>query len=466
MKVLLVYPPFPHGKGMGAIMKSPPLALMQLAGMIPDHEIEIFDFNANPRAKTTDLTQKIGKFDLIGITCMSRMINSALKLCKIAKRQDVTTVLGGFHPTLKPDIIKHPEIDYLVRGEGEYTFKELVDGMPPSNILGLSYKEKGGYHHNDLRPFIQNLDTLCYPRKDLVDYSPYHYLWQPADVIESSRGCPFDCTFCCVTRFYCRTWRKKSPVRVIKEIARVPRKQRFVFFVDDNFTLDHKRVKRICDLIREYGFHKRLMFGCQTRVDDIAKDPEMIKKMAKSGFITFFIGFESLRQKSLTIMKKQLKLSLVKKAIKTCHNNGIIVFGSFIIGNIGETRRDVLETLRLIKELQIDFTMTGPLTPYPGTKLWEDGVAGGWVEEDHDWIARTDNPLKRTPDLSRDEIEDLFHYSYRYLYRTDPISTLIKSLQRFLSPQFRWSWKLIPSFMYNGLKDFILKVDTISGNTK
>ena len=466
MKVLLVYPPVPSGKGMGAILKSPPLALMQLAGMIPDHQVEIFDFNANSHMKIADLKQKIGKFDLLGITCMSRMLNSALKLCTLAKRQDVTTVLGGFHPTLKPDIIKHPEIDYIVRGEGEYTFKELVDGIPPSDILGLSYKENGRYCHNELRPFIRNLDELSYPRKDLVDYSPYHYLWQPVDVVESSRGCPFDCSFCCVTKFYCRTWRKKSPVRVIKEIARVPKTQRFVFFVDDNFTLDHKRVNRICDLIREYGFHKQLLFACQTRVDDIAKDPEMIKKMAKSGFKCFFIGFESLKQMSLTTMKKQIRLSQVRKAVKTCHDNGILVIGSFIIGNIGETRRDILHTLKLIKELQIDFTMTGPLTPYPGTKLWEEGVANGWVDKDYDWVTRTDNPLKRTPDLSRDEIEDLFHYSYQYLYRNDFISTSIKGLRRFLSPQFRWSWKLIPSFIYNGIKDFVLKVDTISGKKK
>jgi len=201
-------------------------------------------------------------------------------------------------------------------------------------------------------------------------------------------------------------------------------------------------------------------------VDDIAKDPDMIKKMAKSGFKCFFIGFESLKQMSLTTMKKQIRLSQVRKAVKTCHDNGIIVFGSFIIGNIGETRRDILQTLKLIKELQIDFTMTGPLTPYPGTDLWDEGVANGWVDKDYNWVTRTDNPLKRTPDLSRDEIEDLFHYSYQYLYRTDSISSYIKGLRRFLSPQFRWSWKLIPSFIFNGLKDFVLKVDTISGNTK
>lgn len=463
MKVLLIYPPFPFGAGMGAIMRSPPLSLMQLAGMIPDHQVEIIDLNANPNTRIADLEQRIKNVDIVGITCMSRMLNGALQICKIAKRHDVATVLGGFHPTLKPDLIKYPNIDYVVRGEGEYTFKELVDGVPPSEILGLSYKEDGGYHHNDQRPFIRDLDAIPFPRKDLVNYKNYHYLWQPTDVVESSRGCPFECTFCCVTKFYERTWRKKSPLRVIRELTTVPPKQRFIFFVDDNFTLNHKRVNQICDLIREYGFHKRLKFACQTRVTDIAQDPEMVRKMAKSGFVCFFIGFESLKQMSLDTMNKHVRLNSVKKAIKTCHDNGIFIFGSFIIGNIGETREDILRTLQLIKELQIDFTMCGPLTPYPGTTLWEEGVVNGWVDKDYDWATRMDNPLIRTPTLSADEIEDLFHYSYEYLYKGNYASS-IKTIFRFLSPKFRWTWKLYPSFLLKGLQNFIMKVDTIVYN--
>ncbi|TFG04454.1 MAG: radical SAM protein, partial [Promethearchaeota archaeon] len=304
MKTLLVYPPFQVGSGMGKVMLSPPLSLLQLAGMVPDHAVEILDLNTNPHLGIAELERKIARFDLVGITCMTNMLKVALNICKLAKRNGVQTVMGGFHPTLNPDVMKYKWIDYLVRGEGEYTFKELVEGVDPSEILGLSYRGNGTFHHNEPRPFIRDLDTLPYARKDLIDYNPYHYLWNPADVIETSRGCPFDCSFCCVTKFYCRTYRKKSPVRVLKEIARVPRTRKLVFFVDDNFTLDYKRVMRTCDLIQEYGYHKRLMFVCQSRVDDIAKHPDMVQKMAKSGFICFFLGFESFKQMSLNSMNK------------------------------------------------------------------------------------------------------------------------------------------------------------------
>jgi anaerobic magnesium-protoporphyrin IX monomethyl ester cyclase len=459
MKILLVYPPFQVGSGMGKVMCSPPLSLMQLAGMVPDHEVEILDLNVNPHMTIADIEQKIAKFDIVGITSMTNMLNVALKLCKLARRNDVTTVLGGFHPTLKPEVMKYPEIDYIVRGEGENTFKELVEGIPPPEILGLGYRDNGRYILNEPRPFIQNLDGLPYPRKDLLDYSPYHYLWNPADVIESSRGCPFDCNFCCVTKFYCHTYRKKSPLRVLKEMARVPKKTKLIFFVDDNFTLDYKRVMKICDLIQEYGIHKRVMLVCQSRVDDIAKHPDMVQKMAKSGFICFFLGFESLKQMSLNSMNKQVRLSQVQKAVKLIHDNGMIVFGSFIIGNIGEDRADTLKTLQLVKDLQIDIMMTNPLTPFPGTKLWDEAVANNWVDKDFDWASWDFNVMMRTPDLSIREIDDLLEYSYRFFYKDIGYFLFGKKLLRLIHPKYRWFWKIAPTFLTKGLKNFLIKID-------
>ncbi|MHA1359228.1 MAG: B12-binding domain-containing radical SAM protein [Candidatus Helarchaeota archaeon] len=459
MNVLLIYPPFKIGSGMGKVMLSPPLSVMQLAGMIPDHRVEILDLNVNPQMTIAQIEQEISKFDLVGVSTMTSGVRVALNLCKLAKRHEVTTVLGGFHPTLRPEVMKYPEVDYIVRGEGEYTFKELVEGVHPSEILGLGYRDNGNYMLNEPRPFIENLDTLPYARKDLLNYSKYHYLWIPADVIESSRGCPFDCNFCCVTKFYCRTYRKKSPLRVMKEIARVPPSQKLVFFVDDNFTLDHKRVDRICDLIQQYGYHKRLMFVCQTRVDDIARSPEMVRKMAKSGFICFFVGFESLRQMSLNTMNKQTRLSQVRKAIQICHDNAIIVFGSFIIGNIGETKEDTLRTLRMMKELEIDIMMTNPLTPFPGTKLWDEAVVNGWVKEDFDWASWDFNAMMRTPDMSIEEIQELLDYSYRFFYKDIGYFLFGKKLLRMMRPKARKFWKIMPNFLMKGLKNFFIKIN-------
>ncbi|NVM02461.1 MAG: cobalamin B12-binding domain-containing protein [Candidatus Helarchaeota archaeon] len=429
MKVLLIYPPYFLEKGLGAMMKAPPLALLQLAAMIPNHEVEILDLNVIPSIDFDIIEEKISKFDMVGITCMSNMLNSALKLCELAKRHDVTTVLGGFHPTLKPDVIEYPNIDYTVRGEGEYTFKELVDGLNPSEILGLSYKKNGEFHHNKPRPFITNLDELPYPRKDLVDYKPYITFGLPGDIVETSRGCPFDCHFCCVSKFYGRTYRKKSPLRVIKELELVPKTQFQVFFTDDNFMLDHKRVEEICYLIREHKLHRRFMFSCQARVDDTAKNPELVNKMAESKFFVFFIGFESLKQESLDIIKKQVSLTLYKKAIKNCHDNKILVFGSFIIGNIGETREDILKMPKLVKELKVAIAIAIPLTPLPGTRLMEQAVANGWIAKDFDWTNFDySRPIMRTPDLTIEEITELKDHFFKSFYKVDLLDGMFKKL--------------------------------------
>ncbi|NHI91320.1 MAG: radical SAM protein [Candidatus Lokiarchaeota archaeon] len=458
MKILLVYAPFQVGSGMGKVMRSPPLSLMQLAGMLQDHEVEILDMNLNPYIKISDLDNKIKSFDIIGMTCMTNQLKVVLNLCKIAKKHDVKTVVGGFHPTLFRDTIKYPNIDYSVRGEGEFTFRELIDGIDPKEILGLSYKENGSYHHNEPRPLISNLNKLPYPRKDLLNYSKYHYLWVPADVVETSRGCPYDCNFCCVTKFYCRTYRAKSPLRVIKELAQVPKGTKLIFFVDDNLTLNPKRVDRLCDLLIQYGFHKHLMLVCQTRVDFIAKNPDLVKKMSKAGFMCFFIGFESLKQMSLDTMRKQTSFKQAVKAVKTCHQYGILVFGSFIIGNIGETKEDTLKNFELIKKLEIDFMMTNPLTPFPGTELWDEAVANGWVEKDFKWENWNFDVMMRTPDLTKNEIADLLSKSYKFFYGDIMYFLFGKKMLNMLNPYYWRLLKVAPGFLTNGLKDFLIKV--------
>ncbi|MFX1444676.1 MAG: B12-binding domain-containing radical SAM protein, partial [Promethearchaeota archaeon] len=352
MKVLLIYPPFPFGKGMGATMCSPPLNILTLAGSVPEHKVDILDLNIDKSYGIKKMEEKFCNYDLVGVTCMTFSLRLVLNICKLAKKNGIQTLLGGFHPTLDSSVIdKFDCIDMIVRGEGEITFKELLSGKPKKEILGLSYRENGKVYHNPDRPFVKNLDELPFPRNDLVDPRPYHYLWIRAWVCESSRGCPFSCKFCCVTKFYKRTYRTKSPERVIKELMQVPLKTNLVFFVDDNFTMNKKRIMRICKLLQKTHLNEHLLLVCQSRVDDIANNPDMVEEMHKSGFVCFFIGFESFKQIALDRMKKGYTLDKVKKCIKICHENGIMVFGSFIIGNIGETKEDTRKTFKLMKEL-------------------------------------------------------------------------------------------------------------------
>jgi radical SAM superfamily enzyme YgiQ (UPF0313 family) len=139
MKVLLIYPPFPLGKGMGSIMCSPPLNILTLAGSVPEHDVDILDLNVDQSYGIEKMEQKLRNYELVGITCMSTTLRLVLNICKLAKRNGLTTLIGGFHPTLDPQVIDRNDcIDMIVRGEGEITFKELLNGKPKSNILGLS----------------------------------------------------------------------------------------------------------------------------------------------------------------------------------------------------------------------------------------------------------------------------------------------------------------------------------------
>ncbi|TFF98245.1 MAG: radical SAM protein [Promethearchaeota archaeon] len=461
MKTLLIYPPFRINAGMGKVMCSPPLSLMNLAGASPDSDIEILDLNVDHSYGIDKMEKKIRKFDLVGMSCMTNMYRIVLNICKIAKRNDVPTLIGGFHPTLDKHIIEDYDcIDMIVRGEGEETFKELMDGKPKEEILGLSYKNNGRIHNNPDRPFIRDLDDLPYPKKDLIDYDPYHYLWVPADVVETSRGCPFDCNFCCVTQFYQRKYRMKSPYRVIRDLYQVPESQNLVFFVDDNFTLDSKRIIKICKLIQQSHLNSRLRFVCQSRVDDVANHPEMVKEMKKAGFICFFMGFESFRQNSLNTMNKQYKLNKVKKAIRICHQNDIMIFGSFIIGNIGETKEDVRFNIEMMSKLKLDFMMTNPLTAFPGTPLYYEALENGWVDKEFRFEDWDFGPMVKTPDLSKDDIQELLDESYESFY-TNPrwlVLDKIKGIKSLFSKNAGWVSKQMMSFFSNGISKFMMNL--------
>lgn len=159
-------------------MCSPPLNILTLAGAITEHTVDILDLNIDKSYGIKEMEKKLVNYDLVGITCMSPSFRIVLNICKLAKRNNIQIIVGGFHPTLDPSIIdRYDCINMIVRGEGEITFKELLDGKPKKEILGLSYRENGKVYHNPDRPFITNLDELPFPRNNLVDPSPYHYMW-------------------------------------------------------------------------------------------------------------------------------------------------------------------------------------------------------------------------------------------------------------------------------------------------
>ncbi len=454
MKVVLAAPPWAV-KGMDQAMCSPPLGLLYLAGAVPDHEIEIYDLKITPM-KPAAFAEKLDGAQMFGMTIMTSGLKYAQPYLEVAKERGLTTIVGGYHPTLCPEIVEEPYIDIAVLGEGEITFRELCEQKPLEEIKGLAYMKDGAVVQTDPRPLIENLDDLPLPRKDLIDMSKYQYLFNDADVIESTRGCPYQCTFCCITNFYGNRYRMKSAERVVREIEQVDPKKKLIFFVDDNFTQSMRRVERVCDLLIERG-GTDFMFAGQARVDSICDHPEIVAKMAKVGFICLFLGIESIHQKSLETMGKHTRSEQIQRAIDIMHANGMLAYGSFIVGNVGETREDVVETVEFMRNSGLDVMQATPLTPYPGTPLYHQALEKGWCEER--WWRNWDlGPAMETADLTRDEIHELFQYTMRRFYYNLKWYWGLKKWKMILSDKFGWWWKVAPKFFAKGATNFIFKL--------
>jgi len=473
MKILLLNP---TGRriGMDHFLSAPPLGLMTLAATVPDHEVKILDLR-NYDFPQEYVEKQIAKYDMIGVTCSTSNWGGTLKLCKIAKKHDVKTVVGGFHCSLEPESALHPDIDVTVRGEGELTFPELVNTMETSNNLkddmknvkGLFYEKDNKLFRTPDRPII-DIDTVPFPRRDLVRHYNYHYFWASVDALESSRGCPFNCHFCCINIHWSNMskavpkWRPKSPERVIEDFHHMDKNKRWFIFNDSESTLDMKRMEKIANLAIEYGYHKKWK-SCQGRVTDVINNPRILDKMADAGWRMMLIGIESVHQKSLDKIGKRVKVDQVKKAVKMLHDRGITIFGSLIIGNVGETVKDVKATIRFAQDLDIDIMQFTALTPYPSTILHKEAKEKDWIMDDDYTNWNLVKPVMRTDKLSVDQIHELEKWAYRDFYfrfrEKHWNSFFVRSGRRFLL-NYRnwWFWKMAPLFVINGLrvsKDFI-----------
>jgi anaerobic magnesium-protoporphyrin IX monomethyl ester cyclase len=461
MKILLINPTGPK-VGMDFFLKAPPLGLMTLAATVPDHQVEILDLR-NYDYSAGFVEKKIKKADLVGISASTSMINSALQLCQLAKQNDVKTVLGGYHGSLVPETALNPCVDVVVRGEGEVTFPEVVHTLENSqnlktdfkSVKGINFRNGSSLIQTENRPLI-DLNDSPLPRRDLVRKYDYHYFWATIDAIESARGCPHHCHFCCEASHWGRGWRFKSPERVIKEFHQMDKSKQWFIFNDSESTLNMRRIERLCHLIKENGYHRKWK-SCQGRVDDIVRHPRIIGKMASAGWKMMFIGIESIHQRSLDTIGKKISIEQIKTAVKMLHDLGITIFGSIIIGNIGETKEDVMNTIKFAQDLDIDIMQFTPLTPYPSTQLYQQARANGWITNEDFTNWNLVYPIMRTPDLSTKEIYELVQEAYMDFYfriREKLFrSFFVRAFWRFLkNPRYWWFFKMTRKFVLEGIK--------------
>jgi radical SAM superfamily enzyme YgiQ (UPF0313 family) len=381
------------------VMKFPNLGLASIAAQVPEHEVRILDLVLRPKRVLRRLLDEVEAFqpDLVGYSAMSFQYATARALARAVRAvaPQVVHVLGGYHATVLADEVGERDgsvFEFVVRGEGELPFRQLVDGLAggsfdPTSVPGLSWRNRRGYVHNPPAELL-HLDSLPLPRREARAYDGAFYFDRTFDVAETSRGCPLPCTFCSIRRMYGRTFRRFPIPRVIEDLRTLERRGvRGVFFVDDNITIDVPRFMDLCDEIHAAGL-SHLRYIVQASVHGIAKDAGLAPKMARAGFDTVFMGIENAETanvESLDIAAKRGKgEDETPRAVRLLQENGVKAVGGFIVGNPDDDRAAIARTFAYARQLGLDFPIVQCLTPYPRTEMRRELLDEGLVTNPDD----------------------------------------------------------------------------------
>jgi anaerobic magnesium-protoporphyrin IX monomethyl ester cyclase len=347
------------------------LPLIGAALKAAGHDVRIYC----PQAAPID-RRDIASADLVGISTTTSTAPSAYALADELRAAGIPVVIGGPHPTFGPwDALPHA--DYVARGEGgDRLMLELIEALVGEreleSIRGLSFWRDGHAVHNELRERCADLDCLPVPDLSLIVGSE-HINETP---VMTSLGCPFDCTFCTVTLMFGRDYRYRSPESVVAELA--AKRPRSVFFYDDNFAANKKRLKVLLNLMIE----RRLTMPWQAQVRaDVARDEELLALMRRSGCRRLIIGFESIDQATLDGYAKSQTVADIVRAIEALHRHGIKCHGMFVVGADSDTAQTAPDTVAFAERHGIDSLMLNVLTPGLGTRQYEMMHAGERIFE-------------------------------------------------------------------------------------
>ncbi len=460
MKILYVNPAR-ISSGLDAVIKGPPMSLISIAAMVPEHGAKLFDFKVD-KYREKRFRTLLNQYDVVAISSMTPQIFSAFEVAEMAKEQGCTTIIGGYQPTLAPDFVAmHSAVDYAVRGEGEHTFRELINYIDDnkSNVLlkeidGISYRNKEDkVVHNNERLLERNLDNFPIPRRDLLNFKKYIYLGLRVAQLESSRGCPHNCKFCCIIKMWRDntqhlTYRSKSIKRIMQEIYNINWRNDFIFFCEDNFTIQPKRTKKILETIIRSGVSSKIHFSCQSRIDTLYKNPWIIDLMHKAGFKQVFLGIESVHQQSLNAMnKRNTTPAMGRKVVEMLQDRGISIFGGIIIGFPGETKTMVRETIQYAKSLNMSCVQFTPITAFPGTDFYKEMDDKGMITSRNYKHYNLFHSMMRTDQLTSKEIYRLVVEAYAAYYLSgDYVRSNIKRYFNIFG-KFNWMVPNLPRFI-------------------
>ncbi len=321
----------------------------------------------------------IFKADLVGISTTTATCREGYQIAGLLRANNIPVVIGGIHASFMPDEAVQ-FADYIVRGEAEYSFLPLVRsieaGELPQDIPGVSYWVDGEPVHNPPEQFKVDMDTIPIPDLTLMEKSSS----MRTIPVMTSRGCPYNCTFCCVTQMFGRRYRYRCTESILEELAQYEGKH--IFFCDDNFVADPKHSRELLREMIDRNINLK-GFGAQVRAD-AAFDDELMELMTRAGCSIVYIGFESINPETLKGYNKQQSVDDIKESIRRFHEYGIRIHGMFVFGGDADTADTIRETADFALEAKIDSIQFMMLTPMPGTPLYEQLESEGRIIT-YDW---------------------------------------------------------------------------------
>lgn len=406
----------------------PPLGLLYVAASLENdgHKVEIIDLSfENPTEEM--LSKKLSKTDIIGMEVYSDNYKNVANYTKMLKKinPNIPIIIGGPHCIFfQEKSIEHiPDSDIAIIGEGESTIIDIVRYFQGQkklcDINNIYYKENNSIKSGKPLNVIENVDTLPFPARHLVekydyDILPRAYLYKKKlTLMETSRGCPFRCRFCSRYQNFIKGYgyRQRSAENVVKEILEIDKSYGAVLIVDDNFLADKKRAHRIFDMLIDYKTDIEILI-MGARVD--SADRELYQKMKKANVTFIGFGIESGNQDVLDFYNKKISLDQIKKAVKIARDVGFQTEGTIMLGAPIETKNHLKKTIKFINSLPLDFAIYTVLKYYKGSSLWFEAINKEEIDKDEFCI--TAGSRKGLGNFTSKQLIEFSRRAYRSFY--------------------------------------------------
>lgn len=459
MHIILIKPDLPDDIPFERPLPEVHLGLASIAAILERNhfKVSVIDNFLN-RENVERLAERVRTLnpDVVGVNCDLVSIGNVRKIVGAVKKLGIPTVVGGPEVSVHPkDTFLRTKPDICVYGEGELTMLELcqlidsfgLDAKKLEPVKGVVYSKDGDVKINPPRPLIRDLDILPFMALHLFPMDRYERKSElgitPTDLICTSRGCPFQCSFCSNEFVWGKKVRAMSPERVVDEIQYLIKNYgtKAVYFREDNFTINRKRVLGICREINNRGLNIKWM--CESRVDCI--DEELLEIMKEAGCGSIWFGVESGSQRVLDMLKKGTTLQQARKAFKLCAQCKIKSGASVMLGIPGETKDEIKKTVEFVESIDPYYIFFNPFLGIPGSEIYPTIERKNLVYKRYGTLV-----LPNTEDLTWPEKEEFVRFASFHFYFSHPrriwrkirieglSSVLLKSIRVLRSAIFRW----------------------------